>query len=126
MEPINMDNTRALNKIAEELGSIGKSLLSQLTISAEIAETQKRIAEAETRGAEWIDAFKSRSAGKPEPAGAEKVQGVPILLIVEVLIALIKIFRRLNVDSIEDAKLRILSRKLEPYQPVRPAGEEAE
>lgn len=89
MEPINLDNTKQLERIAEALEDI------------------------------------SRGLKKPEPAGAEPA-GIPILLIVEVLIALIKIFRRLNVDTIEDAKLRALSRKLEPYQPVRPAGKEVE
>ena len=126
MEPVNLDNTRALNKIAEELGSIGKSLLSQLTISAGIAETQARIAEAETRGAEFFDAFKSRSAAEAKPAGAEKVQGVPILLIVEVLIALIRLLRLPLSQQILSAKLTELLKRLETYQPVRPAGKEAE
>ncbi len=94
---INLDDTKALTRIAEAL---------------------ERIAESEARGAELSEQVVQRTGAEPA--------GVPILLIVEVLIALIRIFRRLNVDTIEDAKLRALSRKLEPYQPVRPAGKEAE
>ena len=97
MEPINLDNTKALERIAEAV---------------------ERIAEAEARGAELGTELVKRTGAAPA--------GIPILLIVEVLIALIKIFRRLNVDTIEDAKLRALSRKLEPYQSVRPSVKEAE
>lgn len=97
MEPVNLDNTKLLERIAEAV---------------------ERIAEAETRGAELSEKVVQRTGAEPA--------GIPILLIVEVLIALIKILRRLNVDTIEDAKLRALSRKLEPYQPVRPAGKEVE
>lgn len=94
---INLDNTKLLERIAAALEDISRGMHQCAA---------KEAWEAETTGA--------------EPAG------VPILLIVEVLISLIKILRRLNVDTIEDAKLRALSRKLEPYQPVRPAGKEAE
>jgi len=94
---INLDDTKAFDRIADAL---------------------ERIADAETRGAELSEKVVQRTGAEPA--------GIPILLIVEVLIALIKIFRRLNVDMIEDAKLHALSRKLEPYQPVRPAGKEAE
>ena len=91
MEPVNLDNTKQLERIADAV---------------------ERIAEAEARGAEL---------------GAEIVQaGVPILLIVEVLIALIKIFRRHFWGTGEYEQLRNLERRLEPYQPVRPAGKEAE
>lgn len=66
----------------------------------------------------------SRGLKKPEPAGAEPA-GVPILLIVEVLIALIGILvRHVVADPVPAVKLRELKKKLMPYQPVRPAGKE--
>ena len=94
---INLDDTKAFDRIANAL---------------------ERIADAEARAAGLTEQVVQRTGAEPA--------GIPILLIVEVLIALIKIFRRLNVDMIEDAKLHALSRKLEPYQPVRPAGKETE
>ena len=68
----------------------------------------------------------SRGLKKPEPAGTEPA-GIPILLIVEVLIALIEILvRHVVADPVPAVKLRELRKKLMPYQPVRPSEEEAE
>ncbi len=64
----------------------------------------------------------SRGLKKPEPAGAEPA-GVPILLIVEVVIALIRILSRNLLDQVDCAKLRDLRRKLEPYRSVRATKE---
>ena len=97
MEPVNLDNTKQLERIADAV---------------------ERIAEAEARGAELGAEIVQRTGAAPA--------GVPILLIVEVLIALIKIFRRHFWGTGEYEQLRNLERRLEPYQPVRPAGKEAE
>ena len=67
----------------------------------------------------------SRGLKKPEPAGAEPA-GVPILLIVEVLIALIRFVRARRESPADRTELSRLLDKLAPYQPVRPAGKEAE
>lgn len=91
MEPINLDNTKQLERIAEAV---------------------ERIAVVQ-------------AGGELEPAGAEPA-GVPILLIVEVLIALIKISRLHFCQPGEYEQLRNLERRLEHYQPVRPAWKEAE
>lgn len=100
MEPINLDNTKALERIAEAV---------------------ERIAEAEARGAELGAEIVQRTGAEPA--------GIPILLIVEVLIALINIRRR-YVTSADAEQLQALKRKLEPYLPVRPQvcldGKEAE
>lgn len=126
MEPINLDNTKALERCAAALEDISRGIGSlregQAVLIALSQAREKgfdKVADAYEKWGDAADRIEAKKAGA-EPAG------VPILLIVEVLIALIKIFRRLNVDTIEDAKLRALSRKLEPYQPVRPAGKEAE
>ena len=89
MEPINLDNTSALERIAFALEDI------------------------------------SRGLKKPEPAGAEPA-GIPIMLIVEVLIALIRFVRARRESPADRTELSRLLAKLEHYQPVRPAGKEAE
>jgi len=89
MAQVNLDNTKALNKIADALEKIGK-----------IADGYRIAAEA--------------------PATAEPAGGVPVLLIVEVLISLIRIMWS-YVKPQHVAKLRELRGKLEPYQPVRPS-----
>ena len=122
MEPVNLDNTKQLERIAAALEDISRGMHQCAEFPLlKIAEAvfKRNSIEADR------DAHAAKEAWEAETTGAEPA-GIPILLIVEVLIALIKIFRRLNVDTIEDAKLRALSRKLEPYQPVRPAGKEAE
>lgn len=84
-----------------------------------IAAALERIADAEARGAEL-------SAEVVQRTGAEPA-GIPILLIVEVLIALIGILvRHVVADPVPAVKLRELRKKLMPYQPVRPSEEEAE
>ena len=113
---VNLDNTKALKKIAEELGAIDQTLNSLMVITAGVAAQNTEPGKTEA-----------------EPTGAEKVQGVPILLIVEVLISLIRLLRAFSVHDGNHAmaiRLHELTRKLEPYQPVRPQvcldGEEAE
>jgi len=131
---VNLDDTRNLERIAAALEDISRGIGSLRDGQAVlIALEQSRDKGLDT----IVDAYEKwgeaagRVAREPEKAEAAapvetRPTAIPVMLIVEVLIALIGIFRRLNVDSIEDAKLRILSRKLEPYQPVRPAGKEAE
>ncbi len=98
MEPINLDNTKALERIAEAV---------------------ERIAEAETRAAGLTEQVVQRTGAEPA--------GIPILLIVEVLFALIGVLlRNVNCGPVASMKLSALRSKLEPYQPVRPAGKEAE
>ena len=102
---VNLDNTKALERIAAALEDISRGIGSLRDgIKPETAEL------------------------KAEPAG-----GVPILLIVEVLISLIRLLRAFSVHDGNHAmaiRLHELTRKLEPYQPVRPQacldGEEAE
>ena len=95
---INLDDTKALTRIAEAV---------------------ERIAEAETRAAGLTEQVVQRTGAEPA--------GIPIMLIVEVLIALISIlWRNLPLDAVGIEKLGALKRRLEPYQPVRPAGKEAE
>lgn len=84
-----------------------------------IAESLERIADAEARGAELSAEVVQRTGTEPA--------GIPILLIVEVLIALIGILvRHVVADPVPAVKLRELRKKLMPYQPVRPSDEEAE
>lgn len=96
MEPVNLDNTKALNKIADALGKIAHM------------KEQEPVA--------------ILSAGKePGEFEALPVGGVPVLLIVEVLISLIGILvRHVVADPVPAVKLRELRKKLMPYQPVRP------
>ena len=118
---INLDDSKNFERMASALEDISRGMHQCAEVPLlKIAESvcKRNSIEADR------DAHAAKEAWEAEKAGAEPA-GVPILLIVEVLIALIKIFRRLNVDMIEDAKLHALSRKLEPYQPVRPAGKEA-
>ena len=82
----NLDNTRALERIAAALEDISRGL----------------------------------PGGKP--AGAEPVGGVPILLIVEVLIALIRVIRDWKCTK---AEKEILTRQLARLESVLP-GKEAE
>lgn len=97
MEPINLDNTKQLERIAEAL---------------------ERIAEAETRAAGLTEQVVQRTGAEPA--------GIPIMLIVEVLIALIRISRLHFCQPGEYEQLRTLERRLEHYLQVRPAGKEAE
>ena len=97
MEPVNLDNTKQLERIAEAV---------------------ERIAEAETRAAGLTEQVVQRTGAEPA--------GVPILLIVEVLIALIRFVRARRESPADRTELSRLLDKLKPYQPVRPAGKEAE
>ena len=98
MEPVNLDNTKALERIAEAV---------------------ERIAEAEARAAGLTEQVVQRTGAEPA--------GIPIRLIVEVLIALIGVLvRHVVADRIAATKLRELRQLLLSCQPVRPAGKEAE
>lgn len=98
-----------LLRVARALEAIARTMTEE--------QTERKLIEAEKAEAKKAEA---------EPAG-----GVPILLIVEVLIALINIlWRNLPLDAAGIEKVSALRRKLEPYQPVRPSvcldGKEAE
>ena len=129
MEPINLDNTKALERIAAALEDLSRAKGREIELNKEILELSKEheqkfdiVSDAYDK---WGDAA-DRVARETEKAGAEPA-GVPIALIVEVLIALISIlWRNLPLDAAGIEKLGALKRRLEPYQPVRPAGKEAE
>lgn len=103
---INLDETKALEKIAEELGAIDQTLNSMLVISAN-QEPGEAVLLAGEPG-KW----------KAEPAS------VPILLIIEVLCALIRLVRAWRNSKADKEILARQLARLEPYLPVRPQGKD--
>jgi hypothetical protein len=99
---INLDDTKALTRIAEAL---------------------ERIAEAEARGDCYGKAFTGWCGG----FDCRPAEQTPGMAAVEVLFALISIlWRNLPLDAVGIEKLGALKRRLEPFQQfVRPAGKEA-
>lgn len=119
---INLDNTKLLERIAAALEDISRGMHQCAEFPLlKIAEAvfKRNSIEADR------DAHVAKEAWEAEKAGAEPA-GIPILLIVEVLIALIRILRLPLSQQILSAELTELLKRLEPYQPVRPAGKEAE
>ena len=128
MEPINLDNTKALERIAAALEDLSRAKGREIELNKEILELSKEheqkfdiVSDAYDK---WGDAA-DRVARETEKAGAEPA-GITILLIVEVLIALIRFVRARRESPADRTELSRLLDKLKPYQPVRPAGKEAE
>ena len=126
---VNLDNTKHLERIAAALEDLSRAKGREIELNKEILELSKEheqkfdiVSDAYDK---WGDAA-DRVARETEKAGAEPA-GVPIMLIVEVLIALIGVLvRHVVADRIAATKLRELRQRLLSYQPVRPAGKEAE
>lgn len=127
----NLDDTKSLERIADALEDLARVKDREIALNQEILELSKEheqkfdtVSEAYGKWGEAAD----RVARKPEMAeAAAEPAGVPVMLIVEVLIALIGILvRHVVADPVPATKLRELRKKLMPYQPVRPTGEEAE
>ena len=127
----NLDDTKSLERIAAALEDLSRAKGREIALNQEILElSQSRdkgldtIVEAYGKWGEAAD----RVARDPEKTeAAAEPAGVPVMLIVEVLIALIGILvRHVVADPVPATKLRELRKKLMPYQPVRPSGEEAE
>lgn len=109
----------ALEDISRGIGSLRDGQSELIALSQAREKGFDKVADAYEKWGDAADRIEAKKACA-EPAG------VPILLIVEVLISLIRILLAQWPASRHAWDLKAMLRKLEPYQPVRPAEEEAE